>query len=39
MQEKEQTKEIKAKLNEKVSNIIYQVKLENLQLKKQEIRK
>lgn len=39
MQEKEQTKEIKDKLNEKVKNIIYQVKLENLQLKKQEIRK
>lgn len=38
-QEKEQIAEIKSKLNEKVNNIIYQVKLKNLQLKKQEIRK
>ena len=39
MQEREQIAEIKSKLNEKVNNIIYQVKLKNLQLKKQEIRK
>ena len=39
VQEEEQTKEIKSKLNKEVNNIIYQIKLENLQLKKQEIRK
>ena len=39
MQEREQIGEIKSKLNEKVNNIIYQIKLENLQLEKQQIRK
>ncbi len=39
MQEKEQIGEIKFKLNDKVNNIIYKIKLENLELEKQRIRR